>query len=225
MLVPMFRGSALGALSIALLVACSFGSPGGKGESAASIADTADDDGGSVSDAADDGGETAGSAGTSTGTGGPGGGTYVFDTGDPVDPDTADTGPIGSTSLDLPTGTDGPVDPTVDPTADPTSEGTDDGTPPDPSYPACPSGQDSECGEGSNCAQTTSMMQVTGSVCGETGCKTGADCPAPTGGTAQPFCADLEPPTCVLGCNGGTLCPGGMTCVGTQVGDVCVWGS
>lgn len=66
-------------------------------------------------------------------------------------------------------------------------------------------------------------------VCALVSCSETGDCPsAPPGGTSTPTCGEIlagsDGGECILPCNPGQ-CPGGMTCVLTQTGNLCMWPS
>jgi hypothetical protein len=211
-------------VGLALAVACTFGSPGGEGNGGSNVgtADDGDDDGASSSVPGDDG--MAATGGASSGTSASGPTDDGSPTTAPVDPDGSD----GSTSMtpsssddgEPPTtGSDGPVDPT---TSGPPSTEDDGGS--GVGYPACPSGEDSECGDGNNCVPVLDQWDdIVETVCGEGGCSTGADCDPPSSGNAVPVCVELSIDTCMLDCDGGATCPDGMQCSSTTLGNVCVW--
>jgi hypothetical protein len=205
-------------VAVVLVGACTFGSPGAKGDGAASIADDGTRGGDDGAPAPADDGEAGGSVGMGTSTGASPGPTSGADTVGPLDPDdSASQGDVSTGDVDSSTsGTEGSVDST-------TSGGsTDDGMVPGSSYPPCPTGANAECGFGNNCVVITDESEViTGTVCGEIGC---LQCEPPASGNTTPFCANLDFFTCMLGCGGGATCPTGMSCRDTQIGDVCVWG-
>ena len=49
-------------------------------------------------------------------------------------------------------------------------------------------------------------------------CNSDADCAGNFGGNAIPSCNDAPDPYCVLDCEGGLTCPGGMECIPLQGG-------
>lgn len=215
----MGRGSGL--VAVALASACTFGSPGGKGDSAGSIGvvDTgADDDG--MSSAPGDDAEEGGSAGMSAGSVGMSGGSTSGGSGtdSPTDPDDAGSeGPMSTSGVEPSTSSsDGGVDPTMD-------AGSSDGGGPDP-YPAC--GQEGQCPDGSACIGLYNQYgSLTAMFCGEEGCGAASDCATPASGNAQPVCVGLEGggSACVLSCERGETCPTGMACIEVPGPEYCGW--
>ena len=216
----MGRGSGL--VAVALASACTFGSPGGKGDSAGSIAgeDTGDDDGGTAS-ASEGEGDDGASGGMSAGTAGPGSGPTSggSETGGPIDPgDSGSGGPISTSGIEPTTSSsDGPADATMD------AGSSDGGGGPDP-YPVC--GQEGQCPDGSECIGLYSQFgSLTAVFCGEEGCGAGSDCAAPPSGNAQPACVPLEGggSACALSCENGETCPTGMACIEVPGPEYCGW--
>jgi hypothetical protein len=192
--------------------ACTFGSPGTKGDTAGSIAgeDTGDDDDDGMSSAPGDDGDGGGTAGMGSGTGmatsglpGEGSSSTM-----PVDPDASATddgmssGGVGPTT----SSTGEPVDPTTD------TGSTDDGGGPEP-YPTCD--LEGNCPAGGTCVGLYDQTGLTAAFCGEAGCGNASDCAPPSSGNATPDCVALQGggSACALSCENGETCPGGMACI------------
>ena len=144
-----------------------------------------------------------------------------------------ETGPATT----MPGTTENPSEPTSDPTVDPTdtassssagtiTDGTssdgggsssDGGPPGEPYYADC--GSDPECGSGECYVYVDFESNPLAHVC-YIPCM-GMPCPAPSDGTATPYCNSLD--RCVLDCEVG-MCPTGMTCYQLDVGAFrCSW--
>ena len=90
-------------------------------------------------------------------------------------------------------------------------------------YPACPSQQDEECGEGQACIAfyDVAKSSVGGTICGATDCNR-SECPMPRSGNAEAICTKVPPAgACLLHCAGP--CPDGMACMKTTYGALCLW--
>ena len=95
----------------------------------------------------------------------------------------------------------------------------------DDAYPWCSPDNENFCTDGmfGFINGTSDCMQ--GCLCVDD-CMTDADCPVPSTGTAVPECWDKGPgfenDRCILPCDGGQVCPDGMTCA-PEWGDICMW--
>jgi hypothetical protein len=208
----------LGTIAAVAIGACTFGSGGDGGGPA--LPDSTSSDGttsdGTLPPAGTSNGSNSASGGTSTsGSTGPG----VDVTSDGSEGDTAPPPADSSTSAPEPmTGTD-------------SSGGGTTGGDPGPAYPACPTGEDAECGAGFNCVPTVNNWgSIDYTYCGDTACMPGGgggECPVPATGNADPFCIQLSTPVCTLSCGGGQTCPDGMDCIGVLFGmtpaSICSW--
>lgn len=199
-------------VAVALGSACTFGSPGTKGDSAGSIAgeDTSDDDTG-VSSVPGDDGDGGGTAGMSSGTGVatsglPGEGSSSTTPVDPDDSASASDDAMSSGGVEPSTSSTGePVDPTMD------AGSSDDGGP-DP-YPSCD--LEGNCPASGTCVGLYDQGGLTAAFCGESGCGNASDCAPPSSGNAPPACVPLEGggSACALSCENGETCPNGMACI------------
>lgn len=145
---------------------------------------------------------------TGAGASGSGGGSTSTSDGD--DDTTTGPGDDGSSTVSGESSGDGATTSGTSSTGAPETSGQD------------PSGVYGRC---DTCGSLTCVDFDSGqSFCSETGCNSDPSiCPEGASGDASPLCLSLGNGqwACALDCQGGQICPDGMSC--EEVFDVCVW--